>query len=277
MTTGRGPAPIPDRLLDRAVRRAAERCAHPGHLAFTARQLYYETDRTLLPLHRGPHRLRYTTRPLLSAERFAAALARQPQLPVLPDVVAPRPHRPGPEGDLYDYAFPRLLVCQDPAIAAMLLANRLHLEGACPILTPERLPLDPRLLAALARADGAVVHVLHDASPAGLELFRRVREHAGPRLRVRTMGLLPRHAAALHLAAAAGQPRCDAAELPSELPAAERAWLARGRVAELAAVRPARLLRTVLRTVRGGGFAPPARPAAPTRARDTGFLTWPTP
>ncbi|KDN87286.1 hypothetical protein KCH_09130 [Kitasatospora cheerisanensis KCTC 2395] len=239
--------------------------------------MYYETDRTLFPLHRGPHRLRYTTRPLLSAERFAASLARQPRLPVLPGLVEPRPHRPGPEGDLYDYAFPRLLVCQDPAIAAMLLANRLHLEGGCPILTAGRLPLEARLVAALERAGDAVVHVLHDASPAGLDLFGRVREHAGPRLRVRTMGLLPRHAAALHLAALAGQPPCEAAELPAELPAAERAWLASGRVAELAAVRPARLLRTVLRTVRGGGFAPPARPAAPTRARDTGFLTWPTP
>ncbi|MGW4379486.1 hypothetical protein [Kitasatospora sp. NPDC004531] len=270
-------SPIPDRLLDRAVLRAAEHCANPGQLAYTARQLYYETDRSLLPLHRGPHRLRYTTRPLLSAERFAAALARHPQLPVLPDLVEPRPHRPGPQGDLYDYAFPRLLVCQDRSIAAMLLANRLHLEGGCPILTADRLPLDARLLAALERAEGAVVHVLHDASPAGLELFRRVREHAGPRLRVRTMGLLPRHAAALHLAALAGRPRCDPADLPPELPAAERAWLAGGRVAELTAVRPARLLRTVLRTVRGGGFAPPARPAAPNRARDTGFLTWPTP
>ncbi|MFJ4677953.1 hypothetical protein [Kitasatospora sp. NPDC088783] len=277
MTPAIAAIPVPDRLLDRALRSAAERCARPGGLAFTARQLYYETDRTLFPLHRGPHRLRYTTRPLLSEPRFAAALARHPELDVLPDLVTPAPHRPGPESDLYDYAFPRLLVCQDPAIAGMLRANRLHLEGACPILTPERLPLDGRLLAAMARADGAVVHVLHDASPAGLELFVRVRAHAGPRLRVRTAGLLPRHAAALHLAAPGGRPRCAVEELPAELPAAERAWLAGGRVAELAAVRPARLLRTVLRTVRGGGFAPPARPAAPTRARDTGFLTWPTP
>ncbi|RKE17635.1 hypothetical protein [Streptomyces sp. TLI_171] len=268
---------ITDRLVDRALRRAHDRCARPGQLLFTGRQLYWETDRALLPLHRGPHRLRYTTRPLLSPGRFAAALARHPELPVLPDRVAPRPHRPGPERDLYDYAFPRLLVCQDPAIAGMLLANRLHLEGACPIVTPERLPLEPELLAAMARADGAVVHVLHDASPAGLELFLRVREHAGPRLLVRTMGLLPRHAAALHLAALGGQVQCGADELPAELPAAERAWLAGGRTVELAAIRPSRLLRTVLRTLRGGGFAPPARPAAPTRARDTGFLTWPTP
>ncbi|WP_245194751.1 hypothetical protein [Kitasatospora phosalacinea] len=268
---------IPDRLLDRALRRAAEHCGRPGRLAFTERQLYYETDRVLFPLHRGPRRLRYTARPLLAEARFAAALARHPELDVLPDRPAPPAHRPGPEGDLYDYAFPRLLVCQDAGIAGMLRANRLHLEGACPVLTPDRLPLDERLLAAVRRADGAVVHVLHDASPAGLDLFVRVRAHAGPRLRVRTAGLLPRHAAALHLAAPSGRPRCEAEELPAGLPAAERAWLAGGRVAELAAVRPARLLRAVLRTVRGGGFAPPARPAAPTRARDTGFLTWPTP
>ncbi|MEV4561944.1 hypothetical protein AB0K51_33880 [Kitasatospora sp. NPDC049285] len=269
---------ITDRLVDRAVRAAAERCARPGgRIAFTARQLYYETNRVLAPLHRGPRRLDYTVRPLLGAERFAASLARQPGLPVLPETAVPGPHRPGPEGDLYDYAFPRLLVCQDPAITGMLLANRLHLEGACPIVTPDRLPLDPRLLAALERAGDAVVHVLHDASPTGVELFLRVREHAGPTLRVRTMGVLPRHARALHLTALRGRPRCDETGLPAELPAAERAWLADGRVAEVAAIRPARLLRTALRTVRGGGFAPPARPAAPTRARDTGFLTWPTP
>lgn len=63
----------------------------------------------------------------------------------------------------------------------MLLANHVHLEAACPVLAlPDALPLDPRLLAALERADGATVHVLHDASPEGVTLPARVRAALGP-------------------------------------------------------------------------------------------------
>ncbi|MFE6870432.1 hypothetical protein ACFVFS_28250, partial [Kitasatospora sp. NPDC057692] len=181
----------------------------------------------------------------------------------------------------YDYGLPRLLVCQSREITAMLLANDLHLEAACPIVAADELPLDERLLAALERAGGAVVHVLHDASPSGLACFEELRAayrpNAAAGVRVRSMGLVPRHATTLHLTSGRG-PRGYRGPLPAGLRPEERAWLGSGRTIELAAVAPARLLHTVIRQVRGGATAGPRRAPLHRRvrtARGSGFLSWP--
>ncbi|RSS64046.1 hypothetical protein EF918_30505 [Streptomyces sp. WAC06614] len=186
------------------------------------------------------------------------------------------------EPDLYDYGVPRVLVCQDPDVAAMLLANHVHLEAACPVLamTPDAVPLGPRLLAALARTPEATVYVLHDASPAGLRLPARVRaavSGGGVRVRVTSLGLVPRHAMALGLPAGRGPaPSARAlAGLPAGLLPREVAWLERGRFAEVAAVQPARLLRTVLRQTRGGRPVRGSFRSGLRELRDSGFLTWP--
>ncbi|MFD5917004.1 hypothetical protein ACFVYP_04410 [Kitasatospora sp. NPDC058201] len=279
-------------LLDGALTLAAERAGAPGGLRYTERQLYYELCRVLQPLHAGPRRIPYTLAPPVRYGRFAAALAtRRDELPGLlppldPTAAVTPGTRTAAEGDLYDYGLPRLLVCQSPAIAAMLVANDLHLEAACPIVAADGLPLDPRLTAALERAGDAVVHVLHDASPAGLACFERVRAEYGSGgavdgpagVRVRSMGLVPRHATALHLTTGRG-PHAYRGLLPAGLRPEERAWLGGGRTVELAAVGPARLLHTVIRQVRGGATGPrrtPLRSRVRT-AREAGFLSWPTP
>ncbi|MFE3110998.1 hypothetical protein ACFXKJ_32890 [Kitasatospora indigofera] len=270
--------------IDRALARAAARAGEPGGIRFTERQLYYELCRVLRPLHAGPRRIPYTLAPPVTYRRFAEALARTGGLPGL--LPAPAPTAPvrtaGSDlsdlSDLYDYGFPRLLVCQDRSVARMLIANDLHLEAACPVFAAEDLPLDPRLSAALDRAGDAVIHVLHDASPAGLACYRKVRDaHALP---TRSMGLVPRHAGALHLTAGRAPGPLRGA-LPEHLTAglrpAERAWLASGRFSEVAAVNPARLLRAVIRTVRGTtGTRTPVRQHL-RGLREAGFMTWPTP
>ncbi|MFB6889278.1 hypothetical protein ACFCX4_08190 [Kitasatospora sp. NPDC056327] len=274
-------------LLDGALTVAAARAGAPGGLRYTERQLYYELCRVLQPLHAGPRRVPYTLAPPVRYARFAAALAaRRDGLPGLLPPVAPPPAGPGTaaaEPDLYDYGLPRLLVCQSPEITAMLIANDLHLEAACPVVAADGLPLDERLTAALARAGGAVVHVLHDASPSGLACFERVREAHGPAgtggadVRVRSMGLVPRHAATLHLTSGRG-PHGYRGPLPAGLRPEERAWLGSGRTIELAAVAPARLLHTVIRQLRGGGTAAPRRTPLRRRVRavrGSGFLSWP--
>ncbi|MFB7469799.1 hypothetical protein [Kitasatospora sp. NPDC056184] len=273
-------------LLDGALTVAAARAGAPGGLRYTERQLYYELCRVLQPLHAGPRRIPYTLAPPVRYARFAAALAaRRDQLPGLLPPPAPRPAGPraaaAAESDLYDYGLPRLLVCQSREITAMLLANDLHLEAACPIVAADDLPLDERLVAALERAGGAVVHVLHDASPSGLACFEEVRAahrpNAAAGVRVRSMGLVPRHATTLHLTSGRG-PRAYRGPLPAGLRPEERAWLGSGRTIELAAVAPARLLHTVIRQVRGGGTAGPRRTPLHRRvrtARGSGFLSWP--
>ncbi|MCX5015365.1 hypothetical protein OG765_31085 [Streptomyces sp. NBC_00555] len=280
------------RLLDLAIGAAAARAADPGGLRFTERQLYYETCRVLSPAAPLLRRVPGTPPPALRLPSFTRALdargretvpgllpsALHPATPASPaDLARSRPSEP----DLYDYGLPRLLLCQDRSIAAMLLANHVHLEAACPVLAaPDALPLAPLLLAALERADGATVHVLHDASPEGVKLPARVRAALGPvpGVRVGSLGLVPRHAAALRLPSGRGPAPTPAAgaDWPAALRPREAAWLARGRFAQVAAVPPARLVRTVLRLTRG-----PRPPRDSTWGelnglRTAGFMTWPT-
>ncbi|MGW1228824.1 hypothetical protein [Streptomyces sp. NPDC002530] len=287
--TGHRSSPAPatgpgTRLIGAALLRAAARAAGPGAVRFTGRQLYYETCRVLDPASSLLRRVPHTPAPLLRPAAFARALeARGPEtVPgLLPPVEAGPPRDPAdaPEPDLYAYGLPRLLVCQDPEIAAMLLANHVHLEAACPVLPAAyALPLAARLRTALKRAEGAAVHVLHDASPAGIALPARVRNALGavPGVRVVSMGLVPRHAAALRLPSGRG-PSPVPGDRPPGLTARESAWLDRGRFAEVAAVPPPRLVRTVLQLARGPRPHRSSLRSELRGLRTTGFLTWPAP
>ncbi|MQY10667.1 hypothetical protein SRB5_07790 [Streptomyces sp. RB5] len=252
-------------LLERVIAVAARRAAAPGGIRFTERQLYYEARRVLRPA------------PAPGLSRFTEALRGREPAGLLPAADPPGPVTSGQarEPDLYAYGLPRLLVCQDRSIARMLLANHVHLEAACPVLAAQDcLPLDPRLVAALERAGDATVHVLHDASPTGIALPARVRETL-PSVRVASLGLVPRHVAALRLVSGRGPRPAPPVTLPPGLRRAEADWLAAGRYAEVAAVPPAQLLRAVLRLTRGPR---PARPSARGELRElrtAGFLTWP--
>ncbi|WP_079188170.1 hypothetical protein [Streptomyces sp. CB02009] len=312
-TAGTGlPSGRPAGVAGRAITAAAARAGAPGGLRFTERQLYYETCRVLTPgstLLRG--RVPGTPAPVLRLPVFTRALEARGRetvpglLPPLPESgarVGPRrprerAERPEPsesselpelsqfseaysEPDVYDYGLPRLLMCQDRSIAGMLLANHIHLEAACPVFAAEdALPLDPRLLAALRRAEGATVYVLHDASPAGLALPAQVRSGLGPvpGVRVVSLGLAPRHAAALRLPTGRGPAPGPAAlaALPAALRPREADWLAEGRFAEVAAVPPDRLLRTVLRLTRGPRPPRDSLWSGLRGLRGAGFMTWP--
>lgn len=259
-------APLTVRLLHAAAARAGE----PGGLAFTERQLYYELCRLLRPWHHVPRRVPFTVPPILSYSDFKVALARAGDVPgLLPAPVPAGPvGRHTPEPDLFDYGLPRLLVCEPAGIAHMLRANGLPMESACPVFDVGELPLDPRVGKMLVRGEGTV-YLLHDASAAGLTFPARLRAltdvPAG--VRVVALGLRPRQAAPLHLVHGRGP--VSTPDVP--VSPWEAAWLARGRFTELAAVRPAVLLRTVHRLVRE---VRPVRPQWST-GRDVGFLTWP--
>lgn len=264
-----------------AWRNAAARAGAPGGLRFTTRQLYYELNRGRQPLYRIGRRPRFTLPPAVSEASFAAALAR---FGPPPGVVSPAPARSGtaPEPvDLYDYGLPRLLVCQDAEIAAMLRANELHMESACPVYALDDLPLDPRIGTALERGTGTVF-VLHDASLAGLAAVAAARGAFPEATPVEPLGLRPAHAAALHLtrrgASEGARRRAGSAKgAPDEETRLwapwERDWLARGNTAEVAAVPPARLLRTVHRLVRG--FRKVRTVARLRQLSAVGYLTWP--
>jgi hypothetical protein len=257
--------------MDRALRVAVRRAGAPGGVRFTARQLYHELCRVLLPLGGLPRRPRFTVPAPASYERFLAALRRHGPLASLVEGT-PAAGRPlADEPDLFDYGLPRLLVCQDRAIAAMLRANDLHLEAACPVYALDDLPPHPDLVAALRRGD-ATVFVLHDASAAGLAMATAVP--AALDLRVVPLGLRPAHAAALHLTAGQGPSVPDLAPAAGLAPWEHR-WLRSGRYSEVAAVNPARLLRTLHRLVRGQRRMRPGVPRL-RQVQAVGFMSWPS-
>ncbi|MFJ2557847.1 MULTISPECIES: hypothetical protein [unclassified Streptomyces] len=288
---------IVDAVLDRALLAAVSRAGAPARIRFTERQLYYETCRVLRPVRAVPRRIPLTPAPPVPYERFEEALRRQTARGTLPGLLPPLEPELEPdsdselksdsgasrsvgEPDLYDYGLPRLLICQSRSVARMLLANDVHLEAACPVFAAGDLPLDPRLTAGLGRVEVATVHVLHDASVEGIALTARVRaalRDAAPGVRVASMGLVPRHAVALRLVSRRGDGggRLRAA-LPSALQPRELEWLGRGRSAEVESVPPARLLRTVLRLVRGPRTAGHSVWTGLRELRTTGFMTWPT-
>ncbi|MGW7353379.1 hypothetical protein [Streptomyces sp. NPDC054784] len=277
--------------LDRALRTAARRAAEPGGLRFTERQLFYELCRVLLPWHRAPRALPYTPAPALRYGEFRALLHRHGEVPgLLPAVAAPAGSRPPagrhtPEPDLFDFGLPRLLVCESDAVAVMLRANGIPTESACPVYGAGDLPLDAGVSRMLTQAGRATVYVLHDASVRGLAFPARLRARAEvpPEVRVVPLGLRPRQAGAVHLTHGRGPARAPGPDPgpgldPAPGPALSRweaDWLRRGRFTEVAAVRPASLLRTVHRMVRDVPAAP-SQLSELRRARDAGFLTWPT-
>mgnify|MGYP001102262843 CR=1 FL=1 len=225
-------------------------------------------------------RLPFTLTPPVTEAAFDNALAAYranhgdpPGL--LPDDVPPFLALDDREPDLYDYGLAYALVCQDASIARMLRANFLHMEMSCAILSLEEAsPLPDALVAMLMRAPTPRILLLHDASPEGL---RFAADAAGlldlPRgFQVRALGLTPMHALRRHLfTIRRSEPSED---LPASLNLMERAWLRAGYCAEVAALRPVTLLRTLLRVVR------PARRrrfwfSSLRRWRTTGYMSWP--
>jgi len=263
-------------VLGRALRVAALRAGAPSDIRFTERQLYYEVCRVLLPLPRGLRRPAFTVAAPVRYEDFRTALREHGPIPALltPRPVGPRPAgRHTPEADLFDYGLPRLLICESDDIAQMLRANGVPMESACPVLSAAELPLDPRVAGMLESVEGSAVYLLHDASAHGLAFPDRVRALTSipDGVRVVPLGLRPRQAGSLH---STHLPVRNEADLESTVDPWESAWLRRNRYVEVAAVRPASLLRTVHRLVRE--VRPRGGSTQWGRVRTTGFLTWPT-
>jgi hypothetical protein len=219
-------ASVRARLADLGVRACAD-------------QLYYATNRAVLPFGRGPGFLRPRLVGRATFDRLLAASDGPAPVPAL----LPEPGGATDVPDLLDYGLPRVLVCQTDAIAAMLLANDLHMEAATVVLGASQ--VRDGLPEPLRPAVGAV-HVLHDATAAGAEWGRDL----GVRLAVpvHVLGLSFAQARAAHLVRAAGGG------------------------AEVAAVPPATLLRVLRRALSTSTNQAEVR----LRGRsELGFLTWP--
>ena len=262
---------VPD--LAQELPAAVTRAAGPGLTVYTERQLYYEVCRGLRPFA-AEGSLPSPAPPAVEFESFQAAVSAFGRSAGLLDETLSRPlPLEGREPDLTHYGISRILLCQDPSIARMLRANGFPMEAGCAVIAhPRPMPLPPPLddMAALARR--AAIFALHDASPEGLRWAGKVsaRRFLPRGARFRAVGLRPVHARRLQLPAPRN-PSPDLDGLPPTLAPAERAWLAEGWSAEVAAVPPARLMRALRRIVR----ETTPRPTPELAQSRAGYMTWP--
>jgi hypothetical protein len=174
--------------------------------------------------------------------------------------------------DVAAFSFDRAVVTDRWETAAMLVANRFHFEHNCAVLSLDGFPgpVAGTVMTMLRRNPGLTVLALHDASPAGCMLPLQLRAPAwfpDTSVRIVDVGLRPAHVRQLGMPAlddrwnpegtglvlAPGLQVMETREPEGEdqprlaevLPPEDVAWLARRQVGELAALRPAQVMRAL--------------------------------
>ena len=195
-----------------------------------------------------------TPRPLITLFKFRSEyLSRWQDIHGKLDRLAPPPAplqlHAGAAPDLTSYSFDRALITDTDEMAAMLVANNFHFENNCAILSVAGYPgpLSDTILTMLRRNPRLTVFAVHDAAVDGLLLPSRLRASwfPDPAIRIVDLGLRPADAQKLNMISLQEQPVAIPSVLTAMLSPAETTWLAAGNHTELAALRPARLMRAI--------------------------------
>ena len=179
--------------------------------------------------------------------------------------------------DLSAYSFDRALVTGSREIAAMLVANRFHFENNCAILSYDGYPdhVFDTVMSMLRRNPGLTVYAIHNASYAGMRLAGHMRDDTwfpDRSVRVVDLGLRPQHAIKLKLMALQEAPGALDTSVTTTLTPEESKWLADGYFVDLAALRPAKLMRAIFQ-----GFARANRDLQTATTGDDGILIYSDP
>jgi hypothetical protein len=164
--------------------------------------------------------------------------------------------------DVTDYSFDRLVVCNSPEIAQMLIANNFHFENNCAILSIGGYPANifDTVLQMLRRNPDLMVYAFHDASPNGVKLVHELRTSPGwfqeyPATII-DLGLLPRQVVAnprnlfIHRSSSSATAATRLApEIRQSLTAAELEWLDAGNYVELESFTPQKLIQILNRGI----------------------------
>ncbi|MDB9511118.1 hypothetical protein PN499_07985 [Kamptonema animale CS-326] len=155
------------------------------------------------------------------------------------------------------YSFDRAIVCDSDEIAQFLIANNVHFENNCAILSISGYPqsIFDTVLEMLRRNADLKVYALHDASPYGVNLVHQLRTNpdwfANQSVTIFDLGISPRQI--LETSNLFVQKSVAMAETARQLPdtvrqsltAKELAWLDAGNFVEVESFTPQRLLRVV--------------------------------
>ncbi|MEG4581368.1 hypothetical protein QUA71_17390 [Microcoleus sp. MON1_C5] len=155
------------------------------------------------------------------------------------------------------YSFDRAIICDSDEIAQFLIANNVHFENNCAILSISGYPqsIFNTVIEMLRRNADLKVYALHDANPAGVSLVHQLRTSpnwfANQAVTILDLGISPRQI--LETRDMFVQQSQTMAQTARQLPdtvrqgltAQELAWLDAGNFVELESFTPQRLLRVV--------------------------------
>ena len=155
------------------------------------------------------------------------------------------------------YSFDRAIICDSDAIAQFLIANNIHFENNCAILSISGYPqsIFNTVIEMLRRNADLKVYALHNASPAGVGLVNQLRTNsnwfANQQVTIFDLGISPRQI--LETRDMFVQQSQTMAQTARQLPdavrqgltAKELAWLDAGNFVELESFTPQKLLRVV--------------------------------
>ncbi len=155
------------------------------------------------------------------------------------------------------YSFDRAIICDSDEIAQFLIANNVHFENNCAILSISGYPqsIFDTVIEMLRRNADLKVYALHDANPAGVSLVHQLRTSpnwfANQAVTIFDLGISPRQILETRDMFVQQSPTMaqSARQLPDAvrqgLTAEELAWLDAGNFVELESFTPQRLLRVV--------------------------------
>ncbi|WOD39813.1 hypothetical protein [Nodosilinea sp. E11] len=183
-----------------------------------------------------------------STRLLSAPSAAQPLAPAAEDVTA--------------YSFDRVLVCDSGAIAQLLIANNIHFEHNCAVLSITGYPqtIFATTMAMLRRNPDLQVLALHNCSPRGVALMHELRTSpdwfAENTPMIVDLGLLPRQIEAARQQSyiqtstdSAQAATTMSAEVRQSLSEAELQWLEAGYFVELESFTPQKLIQIVSRGI----------------------------
>jgi hypothetical protein len=176
-----------------------------------------------------------------------------------PPQTASLPAAPNPE--VTAYSFDRVVVCDSPTIVQLLISNNFHFENNCAILTIDGYPqsIFSTTMEMLRRNPDLKVYALHNCSPTGIVLVRRLRAEEtwfpNPEIPIIDVGILPRQIME-NIDVMTPQSNSSARtaqqltpDIRASLNPDELAWLDAGCYLELESFSPQKLIRILQRAI----------------------------
>jgi DNA-directed RNA polymerase subunit RPC12/RpoP len=187
------------------------------------------------------------------------SINNSPEKILSPPQITSLPAAPNPE--VTAYSFDRVVVCDSPKIAQLLISNNFHFENNCAILAIDRYPqsIVDTTMAMLRRNPDLKVYALHDCSPQGLQLIRRLRSEEiwfpDSAIPIIDVGVLPRQiidnidVMTPQSTGSAQLAQQLSPDLRNSLNPAELVWLDAGCYLELESFSPQKLIQILQRAI----------------------------